>query len=186
MGTAVGGSEDVFRVKHDRDLCEFGISGMCTVNLLTMFFKVLVPDWHIILEATERRDLTNVIELPTLTKWTPETDLSQDTRKIKPPVRVIEERGGGTFIRRDDHLQRLLDYQIELQRDVRLGAGLWDGNRTVDPWLTVPVTQAQSAQDHIEHPEAHIRERLQDISPNWAWPLFNSAGHKYHGEVYRS
>jgi hypothetical protein len=109
MVTAVGGSEKVFRVKHDRGFCEFGISGTCTVNLLTMIFKVLVPEWHIILEATAGRDVTNVIELLTLTEWTPEQDLSQDTRKIEPPVRVIEESGRGIYIRSDDHLQRLAD-----------------------------------------------------------------------------
>jgi hypothetical protein len=81
---------------------------------------------------------------------------------------------------KDGDLQHILDHQAELQREVKLGAGLWDGNRTIDLWFMIPVLPAQSVQEHDEHAMAHIRETLQDILPNWAWPLLNSLPQEYH------
>jgi hypothetical protein len=128
------------------------------MRLLTRIFKALIPDWPIIFKPSE---------------------MSLDAREIEPPKRVIEERGSGTFIKKE-HEEHILDHQAELSREIMLGIGLWDCNRTVDMSFTVPVLQAQSIQEHEEHMMAHIVENLQDYSPERACPLSATVPQEYH------
>jgi hypothetical protein len=65
MGTELNGSEETFRIKYVKGFCEFGVTGTYTVNFLTLIIKWLIPDWSIILDAREGRDITNVIEFAT-------------------------------------------------------------------------------------------------------------------------
>jgi hypothetical protein len=121
MGTAVSGSQEHFRVKYNRGFVEFGVTGKYTIGLLTQIFKARVPAWNMILEARASRDAMNVIEIRALTEWEPGQDLSQDNREVITPARIVEERGRGTVIRNEEDLQRLLDYQTAMQREIKVG-----------------------------------------------------------------
>jgi hypothetical protein len=100
MGTAVSGSEEVFRIRYDKGFCEFGFIGKCKMAILAFIFKSLIPDWLVIIVFSASRNVSDVVELPALTSWEPEQDVAQDAREIKIPQRVVEERGRGTFIKR--------------------------------------------------------------------------------------
>jgi hypothetical protein len=69
----------VFRITHAEGFCDFGFTGKTTMEILTLIFKTLVPDWPVILDFKAIRDVSNVIEIPMLTTWEPEHDMSHDT-----------------------------------------------------------------------------------------------------------
>jgi hypothetical protein len=90
MGTAVSRSEEVYRVRYHEGICEFGITGKCTLQILTLIFKAVIPDWQMIIDTKASRDVFNVMELSTFTQWEREQDLSQDTTELIPPRRTVE------------------------------------------------------------------------------------------------
>jgi hypothetical protein len=100
MSTTISGSEEILRIRYLKGFCEFCLTAIYTTGLLKLILRTLIQDWPIIIDARARRDVTNVFELPTLTEWKPDQDLSQDAREIDPPPRAIEERGRGTFIKK--------------------------------------------------------------------------------------
>jgi hypothetical protein len=103
MGTAVSGSAEVYRVRNHRGFCEFGITGATTLQISTMIFKALIPDWQMIIDSKASRDVFNVMELSTLTQWEPEQDFSHNTTELKPPQRWYQRARSytkGTWINR--------------------------------------------------------------------------------------
>jgi hypothetical protein len=72
MGTAIGGSEEIFRIRYNKGFCEFGITGAHTMRLVALIFKALVPHWHVIVRPFAGRDVTNVIEFSTTREWEPD------------------------------------------------------------------------------------------------------------------
>jgi hypothetical protein len=115
------GSQEHFRVKYNRGFVEFGVTGKYTIGLLTQIFKARVPTWHMVLEARASRDAMNVIEIRALAEWEPGQDLSHDNREVTTPARIVEERGRGTVIKNEEDVQRLLDYQAAMQREIKVG-----------------------------------------------------------------
>jgi hypothetical protein len=79
-----------------------------------------------------------------------------------------------------EHCRLLLRRCVCLKREIKLGIGLWDGRRTVDIWFTVPVLGAKSIQEHEARMRAHISEKLQDCSPDWASPILASVPQEYY------
>jgi hypothetical protein len=148
MGTAVSESQEHFRVKHNRGYAESGVTGKYAVGLLTQIFKARIPDWHMILEARASRDVMNVIEIGTLAKWEPEQDLSQDSREVITPARIVEARGRGTVIRNEWDLQRLLGQQVAIQREIKIGVGLWENGRMTDMWFCIQTQAAQTIEEY--------------------------------------
>jgi hypothetical protein len=63
MGTAVSGSEEIFKVCYTRRFCRFGITGVCTMRSLTLIFRTLIPDWQIIPAGTGMIDVIDGIEI---------------------------------------------------------------------------------------------------------------------------
>jgi hypothetical protein len=59
-------------------------------------------------------------------------------------VRIVEKRGRGALIKKFSDLQHLLDHQMELHGEIRLGVGLLDCNKTVDLWFVVSPHEAGS------------------------------------------
>jgi hypothetical protein len=74
IGTPVSGSEEEFRIRYNKGFYEFGFTGTCTMPILTMIFKILTPDWLVIIDLRASRDASNVFELPTLTTWEADQD----------------------------------------------------------------------------------------------------------------
>jgi hypothetical protein len=162
MGIAVSGSEEISRIRYLKGFCGFGLTGKWKMGILTLIFKSLIQDLPMILDFKDSRNLTNVIELPALTQWEPEQDLSQDARGVELPLLTIEERGRGTYVKKSSDVQHCLDYQVELQREIKSGIGLREGDRQINMWFGVPVPPAQSIQ------------WIQDPSPSLALPLVAS------------
>jgi hypothetical protein len=151
IGMAIGGSEEIFRIRYVKVFCEFEATGVCTMGFLTLIFKTLIPDWHMTIEPKVTRDVTNVTELSTLTTWDPDQDLFPGSREIVSSVRIVEERGRGTFVKKDRDFQHILDHQAELQREIKLVIGLRDEDGVVELWFEVPVLSAASMREHEEH-----------------------------------
>jgi hypothetical protein len=82
-----------------------------------------------------------------MTAWEPDQDLLQDTREIESSVKVIAERGRGTFIKKYRDLQHIMDHQAELQKEVKPGIGLKEGKRFSDLWFEVPVLRPRLSHD---------------------------------------
>jgi hypothetical protein len=91
-GTAISGRTEIFRIRYNEGFCKFEFTGTCTMAIPTMIFKSLTQDWPVIIDFRASRDVSNVVELPTLTSWEPEQDLSHDTREIAFPPRIVDER----------------------------------------------------------------------------------------------
>jgi hypothetical protein len=66
-------------------LAESGNLGTSGVHL-----PDLIPDWKINIAPNANRDVTDIIEMPTLSTWDPEQDMSKDNREIISPSRMIE------------------------------------------------------------------------------------------------
>jgi hypothetical protein len=62
MGTTISGSEEVFRIRYIKGLCEFSLTGTYTMRLLTLSFKTLAADWQIIVAPNASRDATTIVE----------------------------------------------------------------------------------------------------------------------------
>jgi hypothetical protein len=84
-----------------------------------------------IIDTEASRDVFNVIELSTLTRWEPEQDLSPDTTKLVPSARTVEERSRGIFIEKLEDLQHVLDHYAAAHQ-AKLGVGLKDGERSYE------------------------------------------------------
>jgi hypothetical protein len=78
MGTAVSGSEKVYRVRYHRGFFEFGITGMRTLQILTLIF------------TKASRNIFNIIELSLPAQWEPEQDFSRDMTELVPPQRTVQ------------------------------------------------------------------------------------------------
>jgi hypothetical protein len=70
-GIAVNGSEERFMIMLERGSCEFGLTRVKTMRLLTLMFKSLIRDWHIISDMNASRDMRDPITIYTLTDWIP-------------------------------------------------------------------------------------------------------------------
>jgi hypothetical protein len=46
-------------------------------------------------------------------------------------VRIIEERGRGTDIKKGSDLQHTLDHQAAMQREIKVGVGLCENGRVL-------------------------------------------------------
>jgi hypothetical protein len=165
MGTAVSGSQELFRVKYNRSFVEFGVTGKYTIGLLTQIFKARVPAWHMILQARASRDVMNVIERRALAEWEPGQELSQDSREVITPARIVEERERGTVIRNEEDFRRLLDYQAVMQREIKVGIGLCENGRMTDMCFRIQAQVAQTTEEHGAHFIWHIMTCLQALSP---------------------
>jgi hypothetical protein len=75
----------------------------------------LTQNWPVINGLGASMDVSNVVELPTLTSLEPEQDLSRDTREIILSPWIVEKNGRGTFIKKRSDLRHILDYQAELE-----------------------------------------------------------------------
>jgi hypothetical protein len=87
----------------------------------------------------------------------------------------VEERGRGTVIGNEGDFQRLLDYQVAMQREIRVGIGICENGRMTDMWFRVRAQAARTIEEYGAHFVGHMMAALQALSPDWAWPLFSSA-----------
>jgi hypothetical protein len=113
-----------------------------------------------------------VVELPALTTWELEQDLSHNALEINPPPRIVEERGRGIFIKKRSDLQQILDHQAQLKQSVKLSLSVRDSDRTCEFWFAVPVRPVQNLVNLFQN-------RIQDYSRTCATPLLANSSQGY-------
>jgi hypothetical protein len=97
-------------------------SSILVQRMLTVILKALIPDCQIIIAPNASRDVTNAMEMPTLSDREPKHDMSKDDREILSHSRMIEERGRRTSIKKHRDLQHILDHRAERQMEIKLGS----------------------------------------------------------------
>jgi hypothetical protein len=123
--------------------------------------------------------VSNVIEMPTLTRREPEQDLSHDAREINLPVRIVEDRGRGVFIKKCSVLKHILDHRAQLDKPVKLGLSVRDEGRTCEFWFTVAIPAAPTLEEYEQNMINFLQGRIQVYSPTWAGPLLVNSSRDY-------
>jgi hypothetical protein len=98
--------------------------------------------------------------MPAITDWQPEQDLSQDSREINLPIRIVEERGRGVFIKKCSELQHLLDHQAQDGQPVKLGLSVKDNERTCESWFTIVIPAAQILDEYEHTMMSFLQDRI--------------------------
>jgi hypothetical protein len=114
------------------------------------------------------RDVFNVIELSTLTRW-----------ELVPPKRTVEDRRRGISIKKPENLQHALDHYAENQVPIRLGVGLKDGDQWYEFWSLAPINPANSIEEHETFMIAYVQERIIELSTAWDAPIMASTSQVY-------
>jgi hypothetical protein len=124
--------------------------------------------------------VSKLIELPSLTTWEAEQDLSHDAQEINLPQRIVEEMGRGVFTTKRRDLQDILDDQAAYGKMITLGLSVKDDERFCEDWFDAAIPRAQSIEEYQQFQIAFLQAQIQVYSQTWAVSILANSSQEYH------